>query len=60
MIGWDETYFVCFIAKEVDFLELLVLDKLEGIRLVPSIGEYIEGYLATNRECQAIVGEFLS
>ena len=35
-------YLVRFVAKEVDLIEVLVLDVAQTVRLVPSIGEDIE------------------
>ena len=53
------THLVCLVTKEVDLLELFVLDVVEAIRLVPPMGEDVEGDLTADGERQSVVCELL-
>ena len=49
-----------FITKEVNFIKVRFRQKLETIRLVPSIWKDIKRDLTTNAVGQIQIGEFLS
>ena len=48
---------VGLVSKEVDLFEALRLDVSQCVRFVPSHGEDIKGYLATDGECEAVIRE---
>jgi hypothetical protein len=48
-------YLERLVSEEVDFLKAFILYMSKGIGLVPTIWEDVKGYLATDRDCQAIV-----
>lgn len=56
----QETHFVCLVTEKVDFLEVLIFNVAQAVRLVPTVGEDIEGKLSSDGEREAIVRESLS
>ena len=52
-------YLVCFVTKEVDLLETLVLDMSQAIGLVPSSGEDTKRYLSPDGVGEVVVGKLL-
>lgn len=54
-----QTYLVRLVSEEVDVGESLLLDMLECVRLVPSLREDVEGNLAADGVCEAIVWELV-
>ena len=56
---YPKSYLEGLVPKEVDLLKAIVLYVLQAVRLVPSLGEDIEGDLPTNRILEAIILELL-
>lgn len=55
----ETTCLVCLVAKEMDLLKFLICDASKRIRLVPSMREDVEGYLAADGIGEAIVREII-
>ena len=50
---------VCFVTKEMNFLETFFFNVSQGVRLIPACRKNIEGDLASDRIGQIVGREFL-
>ena len=48
---------MCLVSKEMNLLELLVLDMTQAVRLVPAVREDVERDLAADGVRESVVGE---
>jgi hypothetical protein len=48
-------HLIGLVPEEMDFLKTFVLDVLQGISFVPTVGESVKGYLTSDGVCQAVI-----